>query len=183
MHLSSIDEIITMAQPIIGSWVALEKHSWCSLYAWKSAPIYDSYGDISGNLKANTIYLCETTPCPEEDLLHELGHVVARKFNLIGTRDNGFLGRWEARQKRMVGSVQHFRHWSRFLNRIRLNHGGYTPELCSEIWAELFMCWHLYPQRRELTYIEDEMRALAHYSELVDIERLVTALTNIKRRQ
>ena len=156
-----MDSLLVLARLSIGKWVNVEKHCWSSLYAWDSAPLFDPYGEKIGSLEANTIYLFAESPCPEEDLLHELGHVVARKYDLIGHRDNGFLGKWERRQLRLVGSVRHGRHWSRLLERVRSNTPPYTPDLTSEVWAELFMCWHLYPERREVTYITEEMDHLS----------------------
>lgn len=164
--------LLDLARSSVGRWVNLETHRWSSLYAWNAVPLYDPYGERIGSLEANTIYLFAESPCPEEDLFHELGHVVARKFDLIGHRDNGFLGKWEKRQLRLVGSVQYGRHWSRLLDRVRSNSPPYTPDLTSEVWAELFMCWYLYPERREITYIAEEMHHLGKEPFIRSINKL-----------
>lgn len=172
-----LDPLLLIARDSVGTWVNLQTHTWSSLYAWEAAPLFNSFGEQIGFLEANTIYLYHGSPCPEEDLLHELGHVVARKFDLIGHRCNGFLGRWEKRQLRLVGSVRHQRHWSRLLERVRSSAPPYTPDLTSEVWAELFMCWHLYPERREVTFIASEMNQLQNEPFMQSIAKLSRLLS------
>lgn len=172
-----VDLLLLIARESVGTWVSVQAHCWSSLYAWEAAPLFNSFGEQIGTLEANTIYLYHDSPCPEEDLLHELGHVVARKFDLIGHRSNGFLGRWEKRQLRLVGSVRHQRHWSRLLERVRSSAPPYTPDLTSEVWAELFMCWHLYPERREVTFIANEMNQLQNEPFIQSIARMSRLLS------
>ncbi len=173
-----IDSLALLARGSVGDWVSVQVHSWSSLYAWETVPLYNSFGERIGSLEANTIYLYRYSPCPEEDLLHELGHAVARKFDLIGHRNNGFLGRWEKRQLRLVGSIRHKRHWSRLLERIRSSAPPYTPDLTSEVWAELFKCWYLYPERLETTFIAMEMRQLRNEPFLQSIAKLSRSLSH-----
>ncbi|MEJ2177572.1 MAG: hypothetical protein P8Y12_06400, partial [Gammaproteobacteria bacterium] len=75
-----LDLLLLIARESVGTWVSVQAHCWSSLYAWEAAPLFNSFGEQIGILEANTIYLYHDSPCPEEDLLHELGHVVARKF-------------------------------------------------------------------------------------------------------
>ncbi|MGI9319537.1 MAG: hypothetical protein ACR2QW_19570 [bacterium] len=168
-----IDSLLALATRSVGTWVNLRTHRWNSLYAWETTPLFNCFGDQIGCLEANTIYISRSSPCPEEDLLHELGHAVARKFDLIGHRDNGFIGHWEKRHFRLVGGVRHQHHWSRLLERVRTNAPPYTSDLASEIWAELFMCWHLYPYHREITFIAPEMDQLEREPFIESIDRFV----------
>lgn len=153
-------------------------HPWTSIYVWKTIPLYDQFGETVGRLEANTIYLNQYSSCPEEDLFHEIGHAVARKFDLISHRDNGFLGGWELRQFRLVGCVRHQRHWSKLLDRVRAGAPPYTPDLTSEIWAELFMCWFLYPACQEITFIEPEMVQLEPEPLMQSIDKLAKLIMN-----
>jgi hypothetical protein len=68
----------------------VQVHPWTSIYVWKTTPLYNQFGETVGRLDANTIYLNQYSPCPEEDLFHELGHAVARKFDLIAIVATGF---------------------------------------------------------------------------------------------
>ena len=173
---ANLAALVAVANTQVSDWVTVDCHDWQSLYAWQTVPLYDAFGEVVGEIKADTIYLQRASPCPEQDLFHELGHAIARRFDLIGNHSNGFLGAWEQRQFRMVGAVRHQRHWSRLLDRVRRSAPPYTPDLCSEIWAELFMCWHLFPERREVTFIEPEMHRLSAQPELRSVEKLARIL-------
>ena len=91
----SADFLRGLAQQNIGAWVGVEVHSYVPLYCWHGTPIFDPFGEYAGRLEPNTIYLYDASPTPVEDLFHEIGHAVARRFNLIGHRNNGFIGSWE----------------------------------------------------------------------------------------
>ena len=174
------DKLVKLARKFVGQWVGLETHGWKSLYAWRTGKLYDSFGDTVGELESNTIYLSTLSLRPEEDLLHELGHLVARRFNLVGYRENGFHGSWEHRQSRLIACIRHDRHWSDLCSRISKECGDVNSspgaDLGSELWAELFMSWHLYPQRIERQYIEREMEFLAGEKELRAIRKLTDSI-------
>ena len=167
-----ITYVQSMARRHVGSWVGIEVHRHGPLYCWRETPVYNAFGEKSGRLLANTIYLCDHSPCPLEDLFHEIGHVVARRFDLTGHRENGFRGCWEQRQYRLVGLVSTGRHWSPMLNRVDQSASRLSPDLASELWAELFMCWFLYPEREETCLIAREMRMIRGSSEIRSIETL-----------
>ena len=92
-------------------------------------------------------------------LLHEVGHAVGRHFDVVGHRENHYVGSWDRRARRLIGAVASGRHWSSHLNGIAraLGHGGYAA---SEIWAELFMLFYLYPGLPETEIIEAEIDSL-----------------------
>lgn len=169
---------MALAQRWVGDWVMVQVHPWTSIYVWKTTPLYNQFGETVGRLDANTIYLNLYSTCPEEDLFHEFGHAFARKFDLISHRGKGFLGHWELRQFRLVGSVRHQWHWSRLLDRVRAGAPPCTPDLTSEIWAELFMCWYLYPTRQEITFIEPEMAQLEPEPVMQSIDKLAKLIMN-----
>jgi len=181
-HAFQAGQLASKADTIVGNWVRVDQHEWHSLYAWNSSKLYDDFGDVIGALNANTIYLYHHSITPVEDLFHELGHAVARRFNLIGHQKNGFNGRWEKRQARLIAQIQHGRHWSPLLDAIRrqnLKEGNaLTPALSSELWAEIFMSWYLYPDRPECELIELEMNDMAGTVELSSIGDLLEGLKN-----
>ena len=166
------DALCGLARQHLDTWVGVEVHPHVPLYCWHDTPTFNAFGEQTGALKANTIYLCDSSPTPVEDLFHEIGHAVARRFDLLGHRQNGFIGAWEQRQKRLVGTIQFGRHWSHLLNQIRRSSPGYTPDLASEVWAELFMCWYLYPEIEETALIAREMERLQKESVMRDIAEL-----------
>ncbi len=179
-YAGQVDELAAAARIKLNNWVNIDVHSWRSLYAWNDGKLYDDFGDQIGKLEANTVYLYDYATRPTEDLFHELGHAIARKFDLIGYQKNGYCGSWEQRQKRLIARIEHGRHWSPLLQRIcqETQHAGNTdtPTLASELWAELFMSWYLYPERSERKYIELEMEQLKNKSELTSVEKLSRSL-------
>lgn len=176
-HLANI------ARGHLGHWLNFETHNLVSAYVWQDAPYFNAFGEVIGQLTANTIYLNRHADQLQEDLFHEIGHAVARKFNLIGHSKNGFTGAWENRQSRLMGSVRHRRHWSQLLDRINQWAPAYTPDLGSEIWAELFMYWYLYPEREEIIFIEPEMRWLENHEEIRSVSGLAARLSTKALRQ
>jgi len=179
-YAGEVENLAAMAQRKLGHWVNIDAHPWRSLYAWDDGKLYDDFGDQVGELSENTVYLDRYAVNPTEDLFHELGHVIARKFDLIGHRNNGYCGSWEQRQKRMIAQIKHDRHWSPLLQNICLQNqregNADTPALSSELWAELFMSWYLYPERPEREYIELEMEKLKITVELISVEGFFRSL-------
>jgi hypothetical protein len=167
----------------LGQWLNIETHDLASAYVWQDAAYYNDFGEVIGQFAANTIYLNRHADRLQEDLFHEIGHAVARKFNLIGHCKNGFTGDWEIRQSRLISRVRHQRHWSRLLDRINLWAPAFTPDLGSEIWAELFMYWHLYPEREEILFIDPEMQSLQTQPEIKGVSDLAARLSTKARRQ
>ncbi len=172
------DALCGLARQHIDTWVGVDVHPYVPLYCWRDTPTFNAFGEQTGALKANTIYLCDSSPTPVEDLFHEIGHVVARRFDLLGHRHNGFIGAWEQRQKRLVGTIGSGRHWSHLLNQIRRSAPGYTPDLASEVWAELFMCWYLYPEIEETAFIKAEMGRIKEKPEMETVTTLAYRLSS-----
>lgn len=170
------DAVRQLARRTLGDWVGVEVHGHLPLYCWRNTALFDPFGEIVGRLKSNTIYLNDSSPWPVDDLFHEIGHAVARRFDLVGHHDNGFNGHWERQQRRLVGCVSAGRHWSRLLTQIQRTAPPFTPDLASEIWAELFMCWFLYPEVEESTFISAEMRRLRDEPALAAIHDLAKTL-------
>jgi len=180
LYTGQVEKLAETARITLNGWINVDVHPWRSLYAWNNGKLYDTFGDQVGKLEENTVYLYRYSTNPEEDLFHELGHAIARKFDLIGHQKNGYYGSWENRQKRLIAQIQHNRHWSPLLQRIyqqNQREGNLdTPALGSELWAELFMSWHLYPERSEREYIGLEMQKLANTAELMSIRETCSAL-------
>ncbi len=135
-------------------------HDYVSCYVYYDSPVFDAYGDIVGYHQANSIYLNPAADHAGEDLLHELGHAVARHFDLVGHRDNYFCNGWEKDQQRLIGAVRHGRHWSQYLNQFAAITNGFQTNAASELWAELFMLYYLYPGLAESELITDTINSL-----------------------
>lgn len=129
-------------------------HDYVSCYVYYDSPVFDPYGDIVGHHQANAIYLNPGADHIGEDLLHEVGHAVARHFDLVGHRDNYYCSNWEQDQQRLIGAVTHGRHWSQYLNEFAAASGEFHTNAGSELWAELFMLYHLYPDLPEAELID-----------------------------
>jgi len=111
--------LVDIASGYLGEWVNIRTHNWNSLYVWCDASFYNAFGEVIGQREGDTIYLDNQSHCLHEDLFDELGHAVARKFDLIGHHDNGYIGSWQRRQARLIGRVQQHRHWSKYLQRVQ----------------------------------------------------------------
>ena len=135
-------------------------HDYVSCYVYQDSPVFDPYGEVVGHHEANAIYLNPGADHVGEDLLHELGHAVARHFNLVGHRDNYYCSDWEQDQQRLIGAVAHGRHWSQYLNQYANATEDFHSNAASELWAELFMLYHLYPDLPEAELIEEAMAEL-----------------------
>ena len=177
-------KLVELANKTLGSWVRVEQHQWRPLYAWQDGILYNDFGEVIGEITSNTVYLCELSITPQEDLFHELGHAIAREFDFIGHRLNGFNGSWETRQSRFIAQIRHGRHWSPLLKNIwkenQREGNTSTPALGSEIWAEMFMSWYFYPDRPELDLISAEMESLNHTPQIIAIKTLFDHIQSSK---
>ena len=146
-------------------------HDYVSCYVYQDSPVFDPYGEVIGHHEANAIYLNPAADHIGEDLLHEVGHAVARHFDLVGHRENYYCSNWEQDQQRLIGAVAHGRHWSRYLNEFAAATDDFHSNAASELWAELFMLVHLYPELPEAELIADtitELRADPLFQRLQD---------------
>ena len=130
------------------------------MYLWYDRPLYDEFGEAIVHLQGDTIYLYQDSPTPVRDLFHELGHVVGRKCNLVGNAENGFRGDWEQENGKLIAEISGQRHWSSYLNLFSLAHSGFRANAASEVWAELFMLWHLSPDCAEARLLDEPMERL-----------------------
>ncbi len=138
------------------SWfVRVFWHDYVSCYVYQDSPVFNPYGEVIGHHEANAVYLNPGADHIGEDLLHEVGHAVARHFDLVGHRDNYYCSNWEQDQQRLIGAVTHGRHWSRYLNEYAAATDDFHTNAGSELWAELFMLFHLYPELPEAELISE----------------------------
>ena len=168
--------IIKLCRDHLADIVGVETYEYASCYLWYDRPLFDSFGEQIRQLPGDTIYLCRHTPTPAEDLFHELGHVVGRKFDLVGHAQNGFRGCWERRNKRLIWQVSAKRHWSQYLNRFAQERDNFQFNAASEIWAELFMLWHLYPYSDEARLLDEQMSLLEQRPSCIAIGKLALKL-------
>ena len=94
----------------------------------------------------------------------------------MGHSDNGYRGSWEQDSKKLIAEVSGRRHWSEYLNLFALTQDGFVANAASEIWAELFMLWHLQPDCPEARLIDDSMDILGERAELQTIRSFATEL-------
>ena len=152
-----ITRIVALCQSRLEGIVAVDVYDYAPCYLWHDRPLYDAFGDEICRLKGDTVYLYRESTHPVRDLFHELGHVVGRKCNLVGHAANGYRGRWERRNRRLIAQVIGQRHWSAYLNWLALARDDFRVNAASEIWAELFMLWHLRPGSPEARLLDDPM--------------------------
>ncbi|MDJ0778830.1 MAG: hypothetical protein QNJ85_13270 [Gammaproteobacteria bacterium] len=157
----SIHRIAELCREYLASVVDVEYYEFAPCYLWYDRPLYDCFGEPIRQLRGDTIYLHEQSSTPARDLFHELGHVVGRKCNQVGHSENGYRGDWEQQNARLIGLVSERRHWSGYLNLLPLNHGDFKTNAASEVWAELFMLWHLHPESAEARLLDNAMARLA----------------------
>ena len=153
--------ITGLCREYLASVVAVECYDYAPCYLWYDRPLYDAFGDPIRQLRGDTIYLQAHSKTPARDLFHELGHVVGRKCNQVGHAENGYRGAWERDNARLIGLVSERRHWSGYLNLLPLNHADFRVNAASEVWAELFMLWHLHPESGEARLLDAPMEKLA----------------------
>lgn len=172
----SIRRILALCKSGLAGIVDVEVYDYAPCYLWHDRPLYDCFGDEICRLKGNTIYLYRDSTHPVRDLFHELGHVVGRKCDLVGHAGNGFRGSWERRNRRLIAQVAGRRHWSRYLNLLAVARDDFSLNAASEIWAELFMLWHLYPQSHEARLLDEPMQSLRDHSVCSAVAKLAFKL-------
>ena len=164
---------------MVGEFVGVAACSFNSCYLWHDSARYDPFGEVIGAYRGNTVYLCRHSANPGEDLFHELGHAVARHFNVIGHRENGWRGHWDEHGRRLARAIRHRRHWSFWLGRFAQGQHGFESNAASETWAELFMLHYLYPGLDESRLADDEFARLRR---LARFRRLQRALDELRDR-
>lgn len=162
----------------LGWFVGIRWHDYASCYVWVDCPLYNPLGDIVGHRRGNTIYLDRAARHQRQDLLHELGHAVGRHFDIVGHRENHYIGSWERRAQRLIGAVSSGRHWSAYLNWHAARTRDFAFSAASEIWAELFMLHFLYPQLPEAGLIEREIESLRRDRSFRRLEPVLTQICN-----
>ena len=157
-------------------FVGVRWHQYASCYVWTDCPIYDSLGEVIGHHRGNTIYIDRAAGFERQDLLHELGHAVGRHFDIVGHHENHYTGAWDRRARRLVGAVTSGRHWSRYLNWHAAQTRDFAFSAASEVWAELFMLFYLYPQLPEAKLIEGEIELLRRERDFCRLEASLNEL-------
>ncbi len=154
----------------------MQVYEFASCYLWHDRPLYNDFGEQIRVLQGDTIYLYEHSTSPATDLFHELGHLVGRNCNVIGHRENGYAGSWQQNNQKLIAQVTQQRHWSIYLNTFACAQSEFKANAASELWAELFMLWHLYPARAESRLIDNEMQKLQSNSACASILQLSQSL-------
>ncbi len=166
------------ADQALNWFVQVRWHEFASCYVYYDSPLFNEYGEIIGEHQGNTIYLNPGADHVGEDLLHEIGHAVARHFNLIGVWENYYYRSWERVQQRLIGAVTHGRHWSRYLNEFAANTEDFSANAASELWAELFMLFYLYPGLPESELIASAIDDLRHNDDFQRLEQTLHTISS-----
>ena len=156
----AVIKILALCKTHLDNIVDVQCYEYTSCYLWHDRPLYNNFGEQIRQLNGDTIYLYEKSTSPATDLLHELGHMVGRKFNMVGHIENGYQGIWESQNARLIAEVCGHNHWSDYLKEFALAQEGFAANAASELWAELFMLWHLYPQSPEAQLLKTTMNKL-----------------------
>ena len=154
---NSIDALLSLCDKHLAGIVAVTTYEYTSCYLWHDRPLYDEFGDKIKDLSGNTIYLYEKSAAPQYDLFHELGHLFARRHNLIGYPENGYQGRWENNNTQLIARVCQQNHWSSYLNLFSVQQQDFATKAASELWAELFMLHWLHSDYPEAQLLDAEM--------------------------
>jgi len=155
---SKLDVILSLCDKHLSGIVAVTSYEYTSCYLWHDRPLYDEFGDKIKDLRGNTIYLNEQSLSLEHDLFHELGHLFARRHNLVGHSENGYQGSWENNHMQLIARVCQQNHWSSYLNLFSLQQKDFATKAASELWAELFMLRFLHPDYPEAELLDPEMQ-------------------------
>ncbi|MEM7258512.1 MAG: hypothetical protein AAF404_14125 [Pseudomonadota bacterium] len=172
----ALQRLIALANQQLAGVIQVQPYDYASCYLWHDRPLYNDFGEQIQLLKGDTIYLYNQSTSPGTDLFHELGHFVGRTFNLIGHRDNGYTGSWQQAHAMLIAQVAEQRHWSDYLNAFARSQAEFRSNAASELWAELFMLWHLYPTRAESRLLDDEMSSLEKEPACCAIRQLAQSL-------
>lgn len=169
--LNQSSQLARFAHSHLKTFVNIDTYDFSSCYLWQDSPVYDPFGEKIAHLKGDTIYLNQDSPSPLQDLFHEIGHAVGRKFDVVGHYENHYSGHWDKKAIRLVGNVKRRCHWSQYLNCFALMHNDFETNSQSELWAELFMLWYLYPSMHECVLIQAEMLKLESLPQMQRINR------------
>lgn len=172
----SIDQIVALSNRVLAEIVQVDSYEYTPCYLWHDSPLYNAFGDEILHLKGNTIYLYRESDAPIRDLFHELGHVVNRLCHLVGNTENGYQAEWEQKNIKLIAEISEQRHWSSYLNLFSLTQKDFESNAASEVWAELFMLWHLYPDSAEARLLDEPMAALKRQSVCLAASRLALEL-------
>ncbi|MEM7194988.1 MAG: hypothetical protein AAF402_08560 [Pseudomonadota bacterium] len=172
----SIYKIRELCQKHLSEIVEVDIYEYASCYLWYDRPLYNSFGEEIRHLRGDTIYLYERSSTPDTDLFHELGHMIGRRKNLVGHAENGFQGSWERENGKLVAQISDRRHWSSYLNLFSLTHDNFRINAASEVWAEVFMLWHLQPALPEARLLDSAMAKLGREPECIAIQNLASEI-------
>lgn len=167
-----IKRLIELCEKHICKIVCVQTYDYAPCYLWHDRPLYNEFGEQIDLLKGNTIYLHHQSSTPINDLFHELGHFIGRKYKTVGNRENFYQGTWEEANARLIAQVSQQSHWSAYLNLFSLNQDNFKANAASELWAELFMLWHLQPETPEAGLIDAAMRTIEHTDDCLAISAL-----------
>jgi len=168
----TLNKLLSLCERYLCEIVDVELYEYAPCYLWHDRPLYNDFGEKIRILPGDTIYLHDKSDSPGRDLFHELGHLIARKYQLTGNRENGYQGSWEQANTRLIAQVSQHRHWSSYLNLFAMNQDDFKMNAASELWAELFMLWHLQPDLTEARLIDDAMRILGRNPDCQSINKL-----------
>lgn len=168
----SVDDVVAISNQNLSDFVKIDSYDYDPCYLWYDNPLYNEFGDKVVQLYGNTIYLNQKSNTPVRDLFHELGHAVNRYCNLVGNTENNYQGKWDTQNSKLIAQIASQRHWSSYLNLFSLQQENFKTNAASEVWAELFMIWHLYPETTEASLIDDTMQSLASESIYLAINEL-----------
>ncbi len=168
--------LIALCNTSLNGIVDVQSYEYAPCYLWHDRPLYNDFGEQIRQLKGDTIYLYEQSASPDSDLFHELGHMVGRKANMVGHGENGYHGRWEANNTKLIAEVTQQNHWSDYLNNFAARQEQFAATAASELWAELFMLWHLYPAQPEARLLDTAMEQLQSHSMSEPILQLANKL-------
>ena len=175
-HRSEIEQLISLCTVHLKNIVSVEPYEFTSCYLWHDSPLYNEFGEKIRSLNGDTIYLYNQSTTPHTDLFHELGHFVGRKHNMTGHTENNFHGIWDSDNQRLIAQVKQRTHWSSYLNLFALNQEDFIANAASELWAELFMLWHLHPELPEARLLDSTMVSLQPLPMFAGIQSLASAI-------
>lgn len=95
---------------------------------------------------------------------------------MVGNGENGYHGQWEANNTKLIAEVTQQSHWSDYLNNFAARQDHFAATAASELWAELFMLWHLYPTQPEARLLDAAMEQLQSHSMIEPILQLADKL-------
>lgn len=155
-----LEKLLALCRLHLREIVDVKSYRYTSCYLWHDRPLYNDFGEQIEVLRGDTIYLNRQAASLPGDLFHELGHVISRKYQLTGNRENSYHGVWEQQNGKLIAEVTAHRHWSAYLNLFAMECDNFKMNAASELWAELFMIRHLQPDLPEAQLIDDTMKSV-----------------------